>query len=286
MLLSDGQANRGLTRPDELARLGDLARQQRVSIASIGVDLDYDERTMFAVSEASNGNHYFVEDPAGLTRVFEQERRGLLDTVADRADVSVTLADGVELLEVIDRPHRRDGERISLALGSFAAGEDKTVLLRVRVPEGHGEHHIADVQVAYLDLTTDREQRLEGALALHHDEDRRDPPRLDAAVEARLGRKDVFDALVAANEAFTRGDVAVAERRLEQARGRVSSRRTRTAPTASSALDRDFNQQLAALSSAASGFREADRSGPPAKKSRRKKKATRKNFMTADPFSN
>ncbi|HET6583629.1 MAG TPA: VWA domain-containing protein, partial [Nannocystaceae bacterium] len=91
LLLSDGQANRGIVDPSGFRVLADAVRRDRAAIASIGVDIDYDERTLFALSEASNGRHYFVQDPRGLAAVFDDERRALVGTVADRADVSITL---------------------------------------------------------------------------------------------------------------------------------------------------------------------------------------------------
>ena len=49
------------------------AQSQGVSITTIGVDVDYDEKALSAVALASNGRHYYVENDAGLARVFEAE---------------------------------------------------------------------------------------------------------------------------------------------------------------------------------------------------------------------
>lgn len=291
LLLSDGQANRGLTTPDQLRSLGDMARGEQLAIASIGVDVDYDERTMFAVSEASNGEHYFVEDPRGLSAVFEQERVAMAGTVADEASVDVTLAAGVELLEVVDRPHQRRGETIALSLGSFAGGDAKTVLLRVRVraDEDLAARPVASVRLSYRDLGQGRIQTHRAELGLPLDEPGTAPPTLDPAVEARLGRKDAFDALLTANEAFDRGDLDAAERTLASARREIESRRQRTAsaPAAAPAIDDDFERQLQALGSASTSFDEASRGEAPASAPRRRKgkAATKSNMAMANPFS-
>lgn len=292
LLLSDGKANRGLTSLATLRNLGDQARRQDTAIASIGVDVDYDERTMFAVSEASNGRHYFAEHPGMLADVFEQEREALVGTVADRVDVDVTLAEGIELLEVVDRPHRRQGDTLSLSLGSFAAGETKTVLLRVMVRGGERARTqpVASVQLAYRDLEAGRDQTHRGDLGLLVAAPDEPAPALDPAVEARLGRKQAFDALVAANAAFAQGDVAAAEKTLEQARDqiRVRRRRSAAAPEPAPAVDANFESQLQALGSASSTFREASRGVAPtaAPKKRKGKASIRRNLEVADPFSN
>ncbi|MEM9459224.1 MAG: VWA domain-containing protein [Myxococcota bacterium] len=291
LLLSDGKANRGLTTPTALRGLGDRARRQDTAIASIGIDVDYDERTMFAVSEASNGRHYFAEHPGMLADVFEQERRALVGTVADRAHVDVTLAEGIELLEVVDRPHRRQGDTLSLPLGSFAAGEAKTVLLRVLVRGGERARTqpVASVQLAYRDLEAGRDHTHRGDLGLLWVAPDEPAPTLDPAVEARLGRKQAFDALVAANAAFEQGNVAAAEKTLEQARDqiRVRRRRSAAAPEPAPAVDADFESQLQALGSASSTLREASRGVAPtaAPKKRKGKASIRRNLQVADPFS-
>lgn len=287
LLLSDGEANRGVVEPGLLSRLGDAARREGMSIATIGVDVDYDERTMLALSEASNGRHYFVDRPGELARVFEEERRSLVGSVADRVDVDVRLAEGVRLLEVVDRPHRQDGDVVQLSLGRVAAGEQKTVLMRVRIDAPQGARPIADVRLSYRDLVADREASESGELGLVLDPELLRADDLDAAVEARLGRKETFDALIAANAAFARGDVAGAERELDGARKRIASRQTRAKPKASAKLDADFEKQLQVLGGASSGFAEAARDvAPTAAPARREGKASvRANAAVADPFS-
>jgi Ca-activated chloride channel homolog len=287
LLLSDGVANRGLTTVAELRLLGDVARQEQTSVSSIGVDLDYDERSLFAVSQASNGHHYFVEDPSGLPAVFEREAANLVGTVADRVDVAVELAAGVELVEVVARGHRREGSRVVLSFGSFNAGEDKSALLRVRVAPGAGDRAVADVRLAYRDLTADRDAQAFGELGLTLDPGSDRSAALDPRVEERLGRRDTLDALLTANEAFARGDVAGAQRQLDEAREQVRERLRRSAPEPASALDAGFTQQLEALGRAKAGFDDAAAATPTAgaaPQSPKGKKAIRQNVQSADPF--
>lgn len=288
LLLSDGVANRGLTTASEMRLLGDVARSEQTAITSIGVDLDYDERMLFAVSQASNGNHYFVEDPAGLPAVFEREAANLVGTMADRVDVDVQLAEGVELLEVIARGHRRDGDdRVALSFGSLGAGEDKSALLRVRVPAGLGARTLADVRLRYRDLTEDRDAEAQGRLGVVLDPTSDRVAALDPRVEERLGRRDTLDALLGANEAFARGEVATAQRKLEDARTQVQERLRRSAPTAGSDLDADFTRQLQALGRAKNSFDEAAEASPEptvAPSMPAGKKAIRDNAQIADPF--
>jgi Ca-activated chloride channel family protein len=305
LLLSDGLANRGIVEPSQFRVLADGVRSERAAIASIGVDIDYDERTLLALSEGSNGRHYFVANPAGLGAVFEQERRALVGSVADDVEVEFTLADGVELLEVVDRPHRLDDGRVRVSLGTFAAGEQRTALLRVRVAGAAGAVPVADVQLAWRDLGADRNERIDGALALRFEGTEAAP--LDPAVDARLGRKDTFDALISANAAFARGDLAATRRELERARRTVTKRKAASA-SAGPKHAADFDQQIRAIEQASTGFDEAARdvpavapipatasqgaskprplSRPAPAKTKKGKTITRQNASAADPFSN
>ncbi|MCX4242708.1 vWA domain-containing protein [Paraliomyxa miuraensis] len=291
LLLSDGVANRGLTSVEDFRIIGDQARREQTAVASIGVDLDYDERPLFAVSQASNGNHYFVENPAGLPAVFEREAESLVSTIADRVDVDVMLAPGVELLDVVARGHRREGDRVALSFGTLNAGEDRSAVLRVRLPAGHGAAPVADVRLAYRDLIESRDRRADGELSLVLDPERDELAALDVRVEERLGRKNTLDALLLANEAFASGDLAGAQRQLEAAKAEIEQRRTRTAatPTAApgTAIDDGFQQQLDALGRAQSSFDEAAEEAPAPKaaaKSSKGKKALKLNAAVANPF--
>jgi len=289
LLLSDGVANRGLTRPAQFRDLGDQTRRERTAVASIGVDLDYDERTLFALSQASNGHHYFVENPSDLPAVFDREARDLMGTIADRVDVEVELGEGVELLEVIARGHRREREGVVISFGSFNAGDEKSALLRVRLAPGRGDRPVAEVRLAYRDLADDRDQSSAGALGLVLDPEQTRVARLDPRVEERLGRKDTLDALLSANSAFADGNLAVAQRELDEARGRIQQRKLRSGSTRGTKVDRDFDRQLQALGSAQISFDEAVADAPArapkaASTSRKGKKAIRNNTASANPF--
>ncbi len=287
LLLSDGVANRGLRTAADFRALGDEVRREETSVASVGVDVDYDERMLLAVSQASNGNHYFVENPSGLAEVFDREAESLTGTVADRVDVDVQLAEGVEVVEVIARGARQFGDRVELSFGSFDPGDEKSALLRLRVEPGRGLQDIADVRLSYRDLAEDRLASAQGSVSVELDPDVRTLAALDPRVEERLGRKETFDALLLANEAFARGDVADAQRELDEARTRIRRRRDRSGASKDSKLDKNFEAQLGALGGASSNFSTAAAEAPApaaAPTSRAGKKAVRANAQFADPF--
>ncbi len=159
ILLSDGDANHGVRDVPGFRGIAQRAQGRGVSVTTIGVDVDYNEKIMAAIAQDSNGRHYFVADDSGLARVFEDEAQSLTRAVASNAEVAVELAPGVELDRVFDRSFRRAGNQIIVPLGTFAGPEVKTVLLKVRVPhDKEGAVAVAGVDLAYRDLV-DRQRR-------------------------------------------------------------------------------------------------------------------------------
>lgn len=267
MLLSDGEANAGIRDVEGFRALAERAYAEDVTISSLGVDVDYNAQVMLAIAQASNGGHHFVENPSDLAGVFDKELADLVKTVANDARVEIELASRVQLLEVYDRSFRREGDRIVVPLGAFAAADEKTVLLRVRVPGADpGLHEVASVRMTYDDLVKDTRGDCEGRLAAELSSDPRAVSELDVAVENRLARAETASALEIANEQFERGEIAAAQRTIEDNRGRIRSRRDaakRKAPApALQRLDQDFERQLDSLDEAEQGFSRAAEAAP------------------------
>jgi Ca-activated chloride channel family protein len=167
ILLSDGEANHGIKDVPGLRALASRMRDRGCSISTIGVDVEFDEKIMAAIASESNGRHYFVANASGLPAIFEEEFDSLLATVARDGELSVDLAPGVEVEQVFDRAFRREGSRVVVPFGTFSAKQEKTVLMKLRVPtDREGTEPVADVSLAYRDLLARRDASSEGQLAL------------------------------------------------------------------------------------------------------------------------
>ncbi len=261
LVLSDGQATAGVRDLDGFRRIAERARDMGCSISSIGVDVDYNERIMSTIALDSNGRHYFVENAGGLPTIFEQELQSLVRTVATNTNVRVDLAPGVELLEVFDRSFRREGQSLVVPMGSFTAAEQKTLLVKVRVPRGSdGGRAVADVRMTFDDLVTGSQGSCGGQLhaTLTHDATKVSP--LDPLVVGRLSRARTTATLREANSLFSSGDARAARAKLDKARDELVSKRRDVAPKAAplrqAELEDDFDRQIAAIEGASTGFAE------------------------------
>lgn len=258
ILLSDGDANHGVRDVAGFRSIAQRAASRGMSITTIGVDVDYNEKIMAAIAQDSNGHHYFVENDAALSRVFEAEAESLTSTVASGAEVAIDLAAGVELDRVFDRTFRRSGNRIIVPLGTFAQGDVKTVLLKVKVPaETDGKVAVAAVDLTYRDLAAGSDSRCQGKLALEVGAGA-GAGDLDPVVSGRVQRSETVTTLNEANGLFAQGRVVEARRKLDQQEKTLRSAAAEAkqeAPAAKAkAIDADFESQIAAIDGANNGF--------------------------------
>jgi Ca-activated chloride channel family protein len=260
LLISDGEATTGVRDVDGMRRVAASLGNMGAAVTTIGVDVDYNERMMAAIAQETNGRHYFVSSPEGLARIFDEELRGLERTVARDARLELDFAPGVELEAIVDRTFERQDSRAIVPLGTFAAGEERSVLARVRVPRGaSGEREIVTVRVAYDDLETGSRLRDDARLALTLTSDGSSSP-FDPIVKERVDRSGTVTALDEANRLFESGDADAARRRVKDELDKVRSGRSSTVASAPApakrALDQSFARQEAVLDSALGGFAE------------------------------
>jgi Ca-activated chloride channel family protein len=231
LVLSDGEANRGLRDVPGFRLMAGRARERSVAITTVGVDVSYNEQVLSALALESNGRHYFVENDAALPRVFEGEAQAATSALASGAEAAVTLAPGVELERVFDRTFTRAGRRINVPLGAFTRGETKTVLLQVRTPAGGspGPVALADVDVTYHDQTTRAPGTCRGALAALAVRDSSAVSTPDPVVVGRVERSETGSSLTKASELFSTGRREEARKLLQNRAGRLQAEKARTA---------------------------------------------------------
>jgi Ca-activated chloride channel family protein len=258
LLISDGEATTGVRDIEGMRRVAASFSSMGATVTTIGVDVDYNERMMAAIAQETNGRHYFVASPDGLARIFDAELRGLERTVARDAKLELEFAPGVELEEVVDRSFRREGSRAIVPLGTFAAGEERTVLARVRVPRGApGERGIVTARMTYEDLEKGTGARDEAELAVLLTSDG-SSSSMDPIVKERVDRSRTVTVLDEANRLFEGGDAAKARelvrRELDKVKDGRSAAVASAAPAAKAALDDNFARQERALDEAFGGF--------------------------------
>jgi Ca-activated chloride channel family protein len=153
VLLSDGNANVGITDPDALGRYVATLASQGVTVSTVGLGLDYNEDLLARLADLGGGTYDFVDDPRELEAVFTDELERSASMVARSTRVEIELPPGVEPLEVIGWDATRTEKGWSVAIGDIHAGNARKIVARVRVSGATvGPLPVASVTADYHDV--------------------------------------------------------------------------------------------------------------------------------------
>lgn len=131
LLLTDGLANRGETRPEVLAQWARNAFLDGRRVSTIGLGLDYNERLLTRIAHAGGGEFYYVTKRSELPALFRRElEEGR--TVAVKGLTSVTTVwECARLLEMVGYPFTGGDEKArAVKIGDLYAKEKRAILLR------------------------------------------------------------------------------------------------------------------------------------------------------------
>ncbi|MCD4676436.1 MAG: VWA domain-containing protein [Desulfobacula sp.] len=135
ILLSDGLANVGPRMPEDLGRLGAALIKENISVTTVGVGTDYNEDLMARLAQKSDGNTYFVESGFDLPKIFASELGDVLNVVAKKVKVTITLSDNVKPVNIIGREGRIKGRKIELYMNQLYGDQEKYALVEVNIPK-------------------------------------------------------------------------------------------------------------------------------------------------------
>lgn len=166
ILLSDGQANIGPSSPNELARLGEVAGKQGISISTIGLGVGYNEDLMTQLAMASDGNHAFARTAQDLVAIFKHELGDIMSVVAQDVEVEIIFEDGVTPVRSLYRDATINGNKVRISLNQLYAQQEKFALLEVKVPAGAANttRRLANVDVKYANMVTKKKATRRDAL--------------------------------------------------------------------------------------------------------------------------
>ena len=212
ILLSDGVANVGATRTDDiLERIGERAD---IGLTTVGVGLGpFNDELMEQLANKADGTYHYIDTPAEARRIFVENLTSLLTSVARDAKIQVEFDRdkvvsyrllGFENRAIADEDFRDD----TRDAGEVGAGQSSTALYEVTLDRGwdRGRGPIATATLRYRRPASER--ITETWASLHADDVERS--FADAAVHFRL-------AVVAAEFAEAlRASPFVADRSMEE----------------------------------------------------------------------
>ena len=145
-LASDGQANEGVFERSSLLQIA--ARDfGGATLSTFGLGEDYDEDFMNALAASSGGRARYIASPEVLAEAFREELSRAATVVARNVRLRVNGVAGASIESVL-------GYEVSdgwVRLPDFAAGEARRVLVKLALPQGHGETDLAAVELSFDD---------------------------------------------------------------------------------------------------------------------------------------
>lgn len=146
LLLSDGQANRGLTDPNELFEHVGQLRQRGVLTSTLGVGDGYDENLLRGMAEHGGGRLHDAELTEEITSVLHGELDDITLTVIEDAKLHLTFPDSVQVDLLGTLPHVLQGHSAEVVLGPVQSGVERVVVFKLTCP-------LADIFSQQLDFT-------------------------------------------------------------------------------------------------------------------------------------
>ena len=164
LLLTDGQANQGITDPSELGRHAAELRSRGISTTTFGVGLGFNEHLLEHMAEHGGGNFYFIENPRAIPQFFAREFDELSRLTAKEIEVRVELPRGASVADLDGvsggYSFTNHGSAVTIQAGSLTAGAQLSLFLRVTTPPQ------ADPTVPALTVRAAATARGEGRAAL------------------------------------------------------------------------------------------------------------------------
>lgn len=162
LVLTDGQANVGLTDPDVLCSLTGSARAQSITTTMVGFGDGYDERLIAAMADAGGGNDYWCAGADNAAKVFADEFQGLMSVVAQNISVEIRPTDPSAGFAVLNEfPITQVPGGMQIALGDAYGDEQRRVVavFEVKAIAAPGPWQVAELVIRWASTV--------GEVALH-----------------------------------------------------------------------------------------------------------------------
>jgi Ca-activated chloride channel family protein len=169
LLLSDGQANQGITHPEQLAQIAARASHYGAVLSTIGMGLGFNESLMAKLADYGMGNYSYLEDLSGLTAILARDLQDTRNIYANSSLMEIKLGEGVTLIDAGGYPTSHTGtSTMNVTTGQILANTQKHFVMTFKVPTAEiGTVTLAKMHLNYQVHGQQRQARVNSeALAL------------------------------------------------------------------------------------------------------------------------
>lgn len=147
LLLSDGQANEGLTNLEQIAAKVAGLTQRGISTSAFGLGDDFDEDLMGAMAAAGDGTLAHIETPSQLADLYASELQGLASTFGRRVSLGVRGKNGAEVVDLLN--DLKSTTAGNYQLPNLRVGQELNVGLQLQLPAWIPNQEILSVRLAW-----------------------------------------------------------------------------------------------------------------------------------------
>ena len=214
ILLSDGQANEGVTDPNVISAECRVRAGNGVSTTTMGLGDDYNEDLMQKMAESGDGNYYFIETPGQLTDIFHTEMKGLMANIGSKVSLGIEPQSAATVSEVHNDMDRNSFGR--LMLPNLCVGMPIQIVLRLNVPALNGEAEVCRFRLAWDDPKTgDRLSMYAGLVMPSAPQAEWEAMPADRLVAEQVAFQNAAKAKKEAVDAYDRGDYVGTRQRIQ-----------------------------------------------------------------------
>ncbi len=154
IIISDGRADRGLRRTEELAQYGAELRARGISTATVAVGAECDLSLLLAVDPDGFHGQFAVAVGEGAVDTLVANRLELLTEIAEEVQVSVTCPPQARITVLGTIPSERSGDRLMCTLSNMRASSRRAVVLKAILPAAEvGETADFGVELSWMDMS-------------------------------------------------------------------------------------------------------------------------------------
>lgn len=169
LLLTDGQANRGIYEPKTLIKTAKDKAAAGIITTTIGFGTYFNEDLLINIADAAEGNFYFIQSPEDAVQVFDIEMESLVSVVAQNLTVKLQLEEQIAVNEILNDYSAKEGKNeIEIFIGDVYGVEGKPLALQFKIPpfSSVGKQKIATITYSYETIFDDTIKQITDTLPL------------------------------------------------------------------------------------------------------------------------
>lgn len=134
LLLTDGQANEGITDLEELSMHARELANRGVTTSTFGIGLGFNEYLLEAMANQGRGNFYYIETPIGIPDIFMKEFSELSSVTASNVEISIDIPQHVNVEVLGSWSHEFQSGKLKIFAGNLFSGHSLELYVKIMTP--------------------------------------------------------------------------------------------------------------------------------------------------------